>query len=220
MFILSIDVGVKNLALYMEHFDKDGVCEMKEVDQVCRSGRCVLFARLDLYKEGECNCKIPEVVIDRLVSFFDHNRSIIGLCSGVVIEEQLYAKNPIAPQIAAMIRTYFTIRYPNIEVALMSPKDKTKLLGVDRKLKGKQLKEWTVSTAIKYLNERNDRAVDFLCSKRAGDGKTIYQDGKMVFCSLAGDRKGRGKKNDDYGDAFCQLQAFKLSCFVTRSFQG
>ena len=120
MFITSIDIGVKNLAIYTEIFDKNWVCSKETPDEVCSIGRCVFLARLDLYQEGKCGCRIPDVVYERLKEFFELHSDILKLSRCVIIEEQLYAFNKIAPQMAAMIKMYLMTVYPMMSVIFVS----------------------------------------------------------------------------------------------------
>jgi hypothetical protein len=211
MYILSIDVGVKNLALYIENFNKDIVASCSTIDEVCCTGKTIFLARLDLYKEGECKCKIPDIVYERFINFFKLYSKYISECDCVIIEEQMYAFNKIAPQMGSMIKMYFALTYPNIPVIFVSPKIKTRLLGADKKIKDKHLKKWVDEKINDFMEKRKDSAIDFVRSKNSYDGH-IYVEKEILECEVA----GNNKKTNDYADAICQLQAFKYSCFILK----
>jgi len=212
MHILSIDVGVKNLALFIEYFNKDVVTSCKNVDEVCTTGKTTFLARLDLYKEGTCYCKIPDIVYKRLIDFLKKYDELFSACSCIIIEEQFYAFNKIAPQMACMIKMYFSVTHNEIPVVFVSPKIKTRALGADKSIKNKQLKKWVDKKIESILTNRSDKSLNFIKSNQSSDGH-IFVNGESILCDVA----GTNKKTNDYADAICQLQAFKYLFFVEKS---
>ena len=204
---LSIDIGSRHLAFYIEEFDrlkilslcscrhryeKDGTCTRifsNILDKIECNGFCIFF---DLFDSGS----IIERSFLNITEYLDNHRYIFDLLSFIVIEDQI-KKNTNAQRIAQHIYSYFTFIYHNWKpIFLFSSKLRTRLLGCPRKEKGmprpkryKFIKEWAVTEAQKIFEKRND--INYL----------------NLYSEL--------KKKDDVADAICQLQALKVLMFYS-----
>jgi len=216
MRFLSIDVGVKNMAFYIEDFNKDIIKDQSTPNDICLTGTSVLLARLDLSQGNKSSSKIDDKVFENLIDFLREIHSYLMLCSCVIVEEQLYNRNNIAIQLESALRMYFKTIFPSIPYILFSSKAKSRVLGASKNIKGNKLKEWTINKSVDLLKLRNDKALSFLLSDKSYNGY-YYVDGKNIFHILAKKNhpiKKLKEKIDDYCDAICQLQAFKCNCFI------
>jgi hypothetical protein len=205
---LSIDIGSRNLAFYVEEFDrrkilslcpnrcmyeKDGTCT-KSFSQILNrielNGMCIFF---DLFDSGS---NINKSFLN-ISNYIHTHRYIFDLLNFIVIENQMKV-NTNARRICQHIYSYFTFIYHDWKpIILFSSVLKTRLLGCPRKDKGmprpkryKMIKEWSVNHAQKILENRKD--VDYL---------NIYSE---------------MKKKDDIADSICQMQAFKILTFYLK----
>ena len=202
---MSIDIGSRNLAFYIEEFnrvnilslcpcrhmyEKEGTCTQvfsNILDKIERNGFCVFF---DLFDSGS----VVEKCFLNITEYLDNHRYIFDLLSFIIIEKQM-KKNTNAQRIAQHIYSYFTFIYYDWKPIILFPsKLKTKILGCPKKDKGmsrpkryKYIKEWAVKKAQKIFEKRND--INYL----------------NLYSAL--------KKNDDVADAICQMQAFKVKVF-------
>ena len=206
---LSIDIGTRNLAFYIEEFnrhdisclchhrkmyEKDGTCTnsfSKVLNEIETNGYCIFF---DLFDSGS---DIDKSFLN-ITNYLDNHRYIFDLLSFILIEDQMKV-NTNARRISQHIYSYFTFVYGSFRPIIVFPSHmKTKVLGCERKVKGisrkqryKMIKEWSVEHARKILENRKD------------------------FQYL--DLYDNFRKKDDIADSINQLQAFKVKIFYLKS---
>jgi len=202
---LSIDIGQRHLALYIEEFnkldilslcpcshkyEKDGTCSRtfsRLLEKIENNGFCIFF---DLFDSGP---DIEQSFLN-ITDYLDRHRYIFNLLSFIVIEDQMKV-NTNARRICQHIYSYFTFVYYNWKPIILFPSSKkTMVLGCPRKEKKtskrvryKMIKEWSICHAKRILENRKD--IEYL----------------NLFNEL--------RKQDDVSDCICQMQAFKVYAF-------
>lgn len=206
---LSIDVGMRHLAFYVEEFDsgkimslcpnrcmyeKDGTCTRsfsQILNRIELNGTCIFF---DLFDSGS---NINKSFLN-ISEYIHTHRYVFDILNFILIEDQMKV-NTNARRICQHIYSYFTFIYGNWKPIILFPSSmKTRLLGCPRKERGtsrakryKMIKEWSVNHAQKILENRND--IDYL---------NLYSD---------------LRKKDDVSDCICQMQAFKVNVYYMKS---
>jgi len=202
---LSVDVGTKNLGLYVEEFDVAVLQALPKVKQrydsathlptdsfkkllhsVYKEGKTIKYELLDFKRENE-SCKDHQVFLN-LTEYLDNNLDLWDTCSFVVIERQ-HKKNYTAQKVEHFIYAYFTIKYGGFKIVTdISATRKTQVLGAPKKMEKPQRKKWAINEAQGVFEIRDD----------------MHSLAKLL----------KGPKKDDLGDAAIQLQVFKLLVFI------
>lgn len=204
----SIDIGSKNLGLYIEDFDVDVLQSIPKVKckidrstglpsedylsllyKVYKEGSRVVHEKIDMTKEPfKCRDYKDDNVLLNIIAYLDRYKKLWDTCAIFVLERQM-KKNYVASKIQWIIYSYFVNRYGPFKVVTdIQASRKTKILGAPLKMTKPKRKDWAVSEAIKILKVRGDLR-----------GLT--------------DLEKKGKK-DDLGDSLVQLQAFKVLLFI------
>lgn len=216
---LSIDIGVHNMAFYIEEFDVDNLKKLacpkilryddngcptpkwrELLKKVYTNGKKVFLDKVDLSEKK--GVKFDIQIFIELSNYLESHMDEFDKCSFVVIEQQL-KKNPMAQRIEQHCVSWFTFMYLDTKEILIFPaKNKTQVLGAPKKLvnaKGKygkmtkaQRKKWACDETSHILGLRDD--IDTL---------------HFIF-SL-----NRTKK-DDLSDVIVQINAFKIKCFIDK----
>jgi len=144
MRILSIDIGAKNCAFYIEQFNEHNLTEQT------------------LYTEGKrvywdvTNFTYGNDMYVNIGLYLDAHRNMWDTCNGIIIERQLKT-NPKAQSIQFFIFGYFKNLYgPFKYISDISATRKTQVLGAPPKMKPKVRKAWAVNEAHKIFDARND----------------------------------------------------------------
>ena len=220
---LSIDIGVHNLALYIEEFDSQALSLLKQdfppekkryqfnnelvpaciplFQQVYRNGTCIFMDKVNLCQEK--GTRFNMTIFYNLTLYLHSIQSYIDTCSFVVIEEQL-KRNPMAQRVEQHCISWILIHYLALPIIRFPSRNKTNVLGAPRlKLDPKTQKyiKWKKSERKPFIKKWScEKAKEILTLR--GDSTTY----KYIFT----DRK----KQDDLSDVITQMMAFKVKCFI------
>lgn len=217
---LSIDIGVHNMAFYIEEFNLE---ELKGIKPPIRTKRydsngCPTIEWKNVlekvYKNG--NKVFQEIVnlsetkgtkfdINIFINLSNYLESIsneIDKCDFILIEQQMKT-NPMAQRLEQHCVSWISFMYLDTKQVILFPSsNKTRVLGAPRKVEDKngklvkmkklQRKKWACDEALKILNLRDDI-------------NTIH----YIFSV-------NKKKSDDLSDVIVQLNAFKIKCFIDK----
>ncbi len=181
--IISIDIGLKNLAIYKEYFDTDTAKnivipklrynklgeahpEFKEyIDKVAQCGQCVF---IDKHELGQRKDMFNNKVFLEIIDYFDklNTQGIFNDVNVILIEKQLKI-NGIASIIMHHIHSWMMINFRDFKKTILyPPKNKTRILGaalkeLDEKGKATRVdksfrKKWAVKRAEEILILRED----------------------------------------------------------------
>jgi hypothetical protein len=237
MKVLSIDIGVHNMAFFCEEFNEQdikNICEKykltksekrfdenciaignykKIVDEVSLTGNCLFVDKLDLsHKKGT---EFDLQIFINLTIFFDKNKKLIDTIDKVVIEQQVKA-NPMAQRIEQHCVSWFTFQYLNTkEIIIFPARNKYLVLGAP---KNKFDEKKKIVRKINK-NERKKWACDVVLSLLTN--KPIIQDknDNTIINSkelLEFIFNKNSNKKDDISDTICQLNAFKIKRFLDK----
>ena len=158
MRILSIDIGAKNCAFYIESFQPDRLCR----ETLYQEGKREFWDRVDFTRGHDLYVNIG--------LYLDKHRSVWNQCNGIIIERQLKT-NPKAQSIQFFIFGYFKNLYgPFKYISDISASRKTQVLSAPRKMDKKARKAWAVEEARKIFQLRRDHeALRILESGKADD---------------------------------------------------
>jgi hypothetical protein len=216
---LSIDIGVHNMAFYIEEFDADQVKKLscpkslrydsngcpslkwKDVlKNVYTNGKKIFHDKVDLSEEKGVQFDIK--IFINLSAYLEKNSKMFDDLDFIIIEQQM-KNNPMAQRLEQHCISWFTFMYLDTkEIVVFPARNKTQVLGAPKKIidsKGKlkkmtkpQRKKWACDEASYILGLRNDmESLHFIFSLN----KT---------------------KKDDLSDVIVQLNAFKIKCFIDK----
>lgn len=216
---LSIDIGVHNMAFYIEEFDIDELKKLacpkilryddngcptpkwKELlKKVYKNGKKVFHDVVDLSDEKGTQFDVKTFI--NLSNYLESKMNEIDLCDFVIIEQQL-KKNPMAQRLEQHCVSWLTFMYLDTKTIVIFPaRNKTQVLGAPKKVldsKGKlkkmtkyQRKKWACDETSYIFNLRDDiESLHFVFSINR-------------------------KKADDLSDVTVQLNAFKIKCFIDK----
>jgi hypothetical protein len=218
MKVLSIDVGVHNMAFYIEEFNPDEItplklaksrrytpegtptAEWREIlDRIYKNGKTVLHRRLDLSSTKGTQFRL-EIFVN-LSLYLDSISDLILDCDYILVEQQL-STNPMAQRIEQHIVSWVTFNYLDTKNIIIFPaRHKTQTLGAPKrvtnpktgkiaKMTKPQRKQWACDEAQHILNLRDDMAgLHYIFSENRS-------------------------KRDDLSDVIVQLNAFKVKRFI------
>jgi hypothetical protein len=181
--ILSIDIGLKNLAIYKEYFsmdkaklikkplkryDKYGAAhpEMEEyINEVATCGQCIFMDKNNL---GERKDFFSSKAFINLYDYLEEldKKDVFRDVNVILIEKQLKI-NPTATVLMNHIHAWFLINFGTFKKVILYPsKNKTRILGASLKVENehgkaiktdkKYRKKWAVVKAENILNLRED----------------------------------------------------------------
>jgi hypothetical protein len=189
MRILSIDIGTKNCAFYIEEFSETELTKIKklkagqQIEQLYKTGKRVYWKVVDFEKDLKSGVE----VFVPIIKFLDDNRGVWDLCNGIIIEKQLRI-NYNAQVVQHFIFSYFKNLYgPFKYISDISATRKTQTLGAPKKMEKKDRKKWAVTEVTRLMALRDDF-----------DGLKILHTAKA----------------DDLADACLQLKAFQKLVFI------
>jgi hypothetical protein len=215
---LSIDIGVHNMAFYIEEFDstllkglvvpknsrytENGEATIGFKDKILKSvyenGKKIFLDKSDLSDKKGVKFRLD--IFINLTEYLDRHSRLFDECDFIIIEQQM-RNNPMAQRIEQHCVSWFTFTYLDTKQIIIFPsKNKTRVLGAPKKLADKkgriakmskpQRKKWACDEASRILSCRNDM-------------ETMSQ----IFVENKG-------KSDDLSDVICQMQAFKIKLFI------
>ncbi len=233
--VLSIDIGMTNLALYKECIDlnkintivklpvskrytENGEClpEMEtELTKLFLAGERQWIDKVDITSENDkmVGKKKKRRVVNnqmliRLTDYLDKHReeNVFEDVDTIIIEKQL-KENPNAQEIQHHIRSYFLFHYREIkDVFAFQSKYKTQILGCYKKLLHKKTEKLKKITKSQRKNWAKDKAMHILSIREDMHGLNfIFNDNK--------------NKADDLSDCICQLQAFVYLKYVLKNYE-
>ena len=216
---LSIDIGVHNMAFYIEEFDvekikglacpkilryDDNGCPTSRWKELLKkvyiNGKKVFHDKVDLSADKGTQFDVQTFI--NLSNYLESILEEIDRCDFIVIEQQLKT-NPMAQRLEQHCISWLTFMYLDSKTIVVFPaKNKTQVLGAPKKLldsKGKlkkmtklQRKKWACDEAAYILNLRDDvESLHFIFSLNKS-------------------------KKDDLSDVIVQLNAFKIKCFIDK----
>jgi len=213
--ILSIDIGTRNFAFWMESYptaifsekcvtsyNQDGTAQpatQSILEKVAMSGKTVLFANEDIQTGVETKNEVSNDTLCTLTEFLDSNMDAFSRCDYIVVEKQMQfgkIRNTRAVRVAHHVQSYFLIKFGRLAQVFSFPAyHKTQVLGA------KKIKITTKSGKVRFKSvdkpTRKKWAVDIvediLLARR--DFTTIEKIALM-------------KKRDDVSDCLLQSIAF------------
>jgi hypothetical protein len=213
MFVASFDIGKKNFAFCIEHFEpaslkkiksiqksmkytKDGECtdEFQPIlDSVCMEGELVLHKNIDLTTGANKKKYLDDIVFMNMYETLDLYLKEFDKCDIIIVEQQmsfgLNKTNTMALKLAQHCKSYFIFKYRGTKEIVDFPAyHKTQVLGATKSMTKPQRKKWAIEKALDILLHRGDLTTIEMISEQ--------------------------KKQDDLADVFVQLQAFKFLRFV------
>lgn len=217
MRCLSIDIGVHNMAFYIEEFDEHQI-KKHSVSKNCRydangcstdtwkntlhhiykNGKKILLQRVDLSEKKGIQFDLQTFI--NLTNYLDDNVKQFDVCSYIIIEQQL-KKNPMAQRLEQHCVSWFTFTYLDTKQIIIYPaSNKTRVLGAPKKVQDKngivkkmtkvQRKNWACDETSKILNLRDDIHTTHY----------IFSENKS--------------KKDDLSDVIVQLNSWKIKYFI------
>jgi hypothetical protein len=218
---LSIDVGIHNLAIYIEEFDQcslQDVCLPKEkkrygfnneilpncregMSQVLKNGKVIFMDKVNLSQKKGAQFDIQ--IFRNLTIYLDRIKDKIDVCSFVVIEEQL-KRNPMAQRVEQHCISWVLINYLNLPIIRFPSRNKTNVLGAPK------LKQVGTRFVKFKKNERKPFIKKWSCMK-AKEILTLRGDQETIDFIFNGH-----KKHDDLSDVITQMNAFKIRCFIDK----
>lgn len=219
MRILSIDIGVHNMAFYIEEFDPTKLtclkfsrsarytAELKTCtpefkiwqDKVFQNGTTIYLEKCNLSPDKGNLFNLHTFI--NLTSHLDGMIDFIQICDIIVIEMQLN-KNPMCMRLEQHIISWITFQFlDNKEIVVFGASNKTRVIGCPSKIMSVKKKRW-IKTTKSYYKKWSCTIADHIMTLR-NDIPThdfIFQKNKS--------------KADDLSDVVVQLQAFKIKRYV------
>jgi len=223
--ILSIDIGVRNLAMWVEEFDLQKLANFKKQHKTINpkliennvpseeyktfldnflltSSRTIWADKIDLCEEEKVINKtknnmiiLNNNILFNIIKQFDKRRDILIHVNSIVIEKQL-KDNPNAQVIQNHIHAYLLHQYGlSKDIVIFDSCHKTRVLGCPKKVEDKGKMVKINKTFRKKWTTNLTRRIMF-----DRKDKTFYN---FVF-------EQNKSKADDLSDTFCQACAYVL----------
>jgi len=225
IWAVSIDIGKKNFAFYIEEFDRNTLLSLENIPKterynpngtttpkmekilknIYRNGRTILYKNSDLTEGCAQGSYIDTETYHNMNSLLDQHIEYFDKCSYFVIEQQMsFGKrhNTLCLKLGQHCYSYFTFMYSRFKTIIEFPAyHKTQVLGAEK------LEKKTKTGKVTY------KAID----KPARKKWTVVK-AKEIFTER-GDEDSlelltKASKRDDLADVVSQLQAFKYLVFV------
>lgn len=186
MRILSIDIGTKNCAFYIEEFDDKLIEKSRSIDELYKIGKRCYWNVVNF--ERELNTGETFDVFVPIINFLDKNQKHWDLCNGIILEKQLQL-NFNAQVVQHFIFSYFKNLYgPFKYISDISATRKTQVLNAPKKMNKKERKKWAIEEAKRLFSLRKD------------------SEGIKILDTTV--------KADDLADCCLQLKAFQKLVFI------
>ncbi|MEM3858066.1 MAG: hypothetical protein QW478_01525 [Candidatus Micrarchaeaceae archaeon] len=156
--IVSIDPGLRNLAIRVEKRENDEI-------------KTIYFNRFDVSD----NKKLTPLTFIKIITILEHINNIIYNSNIVIIERQMMI-NSTNVRIFQHLLTYFLIKFPKIIISDISPKLKNNYFNLGG-LKYNEVKKLSIEKAKEILYHRNDRyGIELMNGKKLDDlADTVLQ---------------------------------------------
>lgn len=220
VWICSFDIGVKNLAFYIEEYSPEMIKKLKNIPKKQRhsengkktrefrklvnslysTGKAIFFTKLDVTNETDPKKYIDHKIFLNTVKTLDKYSHLFDNCSAFIIEQQMSFSgfsgkskfNTRAIKMGQHIYSYFLMTYLDTKLIYEFPAyHKTKVLGDAIKMKDKERKSWATEEATRLLILRDE----------------------LEFINKMEDFK----KTDDIADCILQAQAWKFLIYIDRT---
>lgn len=224
--VLSIDIGVKNLAMWIEEYDTSKLESLKKeyntistkvdsnnlpskpfADFIIKflvSSKTIFYDKLDLTTGNEKRTKNKAIILSNetlfnIIKEFDKRKDVFINVNYIVIEKQL-KNNPMAQTIQNHVHAYFLHQYGlTKEIEIFDSVHKTRVLGCPKKIT-KDDKLVKINKAYRKKWTTNKTRDVMIERKDKITYKYIFEDNKS--------------KADDLSDTFCQSSAFVFIHFI------
>jgi hypothetical protein len=220
MRILSIDIGVHNMAFYIEEFD---LCDIQKLEcgktsrydlngcptpqwkellnKVYNNGKKILLDRVDLSDKKGTLFDLKTFI--NLSNYLENNKKEINQVDIIVIEQQMKT-NPMAQRLEQHCVSWFTFMYLDTkEIVIFPSRNKTQVLGAPKKVYNQNKEVWKKMTKHQRKKWACDEA-SFILTLR-NDTDSLH----FIF-------NINKSKRDDLSDVIVQLNAFKIKCFIDK----
>lgn len=191
MRLLSIDIGTKNCAFYIEEFNEKDIIKLKRgttaslIENLYKIGKRVFWKVVNFEKELRNGSEI----FVPMIQFLDSNMKLWDSCNGIILEKQMRI-NYSAQVVQHFIFSYFKNLYGSFKyISDISATRKTQTLDAPRKMEKKERKKWAVIETTRLLSLRDD-----------------FDGLHLLHLSKA----------DDLADACLQLKAFQKLVFIDK----
>ena len=214
--ILSIDIGTKNFAVWVDAYpnslfeeravplayEKNGTATPPTrecVEKIAASGRTVFFANEDVQTGEDSRVEVSADTLCTLTDFLDSHMDIFSKCEYIVVEKQMQfgkIRNTKAVRVSHHVQSYFLIKFGRFANVCSFPAyHKTQVLGAEKV----QVKTKKGSTRYKAVDKptRKKWAVAV-----AEDILLARQEWNVI------DKIACMKKRDDVSDCLLQSIAF------------
>jgi hypothetical protein len=164
MRILSIDIGYRNCAFYIEEFDEKMIENCKSIESLYKIGTRIYWKVVDFTRTPY------EDVMSNVIDFLDKNKTQWDYCSGIIIERQLDI-NRKAQVLQHFIYSYYRNLYgPFKYISEISATRKTQCLNAPKMKIKTDRKKWAINEVNKICGLRNDEeGFCILNTKKADD---------------------------------------------------
>ena len=207
--VCSIDIGYRNLSVYVETFD---LIEYSTNKSAYENGDVIFFNNFDLFDglptipEKITGQQMPQNLLCNFNRLFDKNKHVWNGCDIFLIEEQVIPRyipkmkttigNQPAIRLSYHCYAYFTFLYSRFKTILLFPSTKkTQVLGAPKKMTKSQRKKRSYDTAISIMLDRFEK----------------NRDPKISECVkyITSGKNGKKHTNDDISDCILMIQAYK-----------
>lgn len=221
MRAISIDVGIKNLAIYIEEFDHLEIQSLKLpsilndsnnkptkeytklLNKIYNNGKCIFMDLVNL-TNGESAKVVTTDILITLFDYLESKKELFDSCSFIMIEQQMnsrFKKNTSAQHIQHHIESWFIFNYRDFKPVIIYPsKNKGQVLGAPIKIEDKKGK-------MKKKNKQQLKKWAELL------GISILQNRNDIDIL---NKVLKYKKRDDVMDALIQLQSIKIKLFIQK----
>jgi len=228
IWAVSIDIGKKNFAFYIEEFDRGELLCLENIPKnerynpngtttpkmeellkrIYRNGRTILYKNSDLTENCAKGSYLDPETYHNMNELLDKHRYYFDRCSYFVIEMQMSFRgklNTMAMKLGQHCYSYFTFMYSRFKTIIEFPAyHKTHVLGAEK------IEKRTKKGNVTY------RCIDKPARKLYSivKAKEIFKE-RSDKESL--DILTNARKADDLGDVVCQLASWKYLMFVNKS---
>lgn len=228
IWAMSIDIGKKNFAFYIEEFDLNYLSKLQNIpkserynpngtptpkmekllQKIYKNGRTILYKNSDLTENCTLGSYLDPETYHNMNDLLDSHKEYLDKCSYFVIEMQMSFKgknNTMAIKLGQHCYSYFTFMYSRFKTIVDFPAyHKTQVLGAQK------IEKKTKTGKITY------KAIDKPTRKKWSVIKA-----KEIFTEREDEKHleilTKSRKKDDLADVVCQLTSWKYLKFIDKS---